>query len=187
VDQELVLRAQQGDQEAFEALIVANHARLLRVAQGVLRDSHVAEDATQQAFLDIWRDIRRLRDPGKFEGWSYRLLLRVCYAEARRMPKWVSDSQIPAAAEPRVGDVFGVVVDRDQLSRGFQHLSTDHRAVIVLRYLMDLSPEQVAEALDIPRKTVYSRLGRAMDAMRTALEAESRSPEPVPVRQEPAR
>ena len=148
---------------------------------------HAAEDATQQAFLDIWRDIRRLRDPGKFEGWSYRLLLRVCYAEAKRMPKWVSDSHIPTAAAPRVGDVFGVVVDRDQLSRGFQHLSTDHRAVIVLRYLMDLSPEQVAEALDIPRKTVYSRLGRALDALRAALESESRPTQPVPVRREPAR
>jgi RNA polymerase sigma-70 factor (ECF subfamily) len=186
VDERLVLQAQQGDQEAFEALILANHARLLRVAQGVLRDPHAAEDATQQAFLDIWRDIRRLRDVSKFEGWSYRLLLRVCYAEAKRMPKWVSDSQIPAAAEPRVGDVFGVVVDRDQLNRGFQQLSTDHRAVIVLRYLADLSPEQVAEALDIPRKTVYSRLGRAMDALRSALESESRSAEPIPVRQEPA-
>jgi RNA polymerase sigma-70 factor (ECF subfamily) len=187
VDERLVLGAQQGDQEAFEALILANHARLLRVAQGVLRDQHAAEDATQQAFLDIWRDIRRLRDASKFEGWSYRLLLRVCYAEAKRMPKWVSDSQIPAAAEPRVGDVFGVVVDRDQLNRGFQHLSTDHRAVLVLRYLMDLSPEQVADALDIPRKTVYSRLGRAMDALRAALESETRSENPMPVHQEPAR
>jgi RNA polymerase sigma-70 factor (ECF subfamily) len=187
VDERLVLRAQQGDQEAFEALVLGNHARLLRAAQGILRDPHVAEDATQQAFLDIWRDIRRLRDASKFEGWSYRLLLRVCYAEAKRMPKWVSDSNIPAAAEPRVGDVFGVVVDRDQLNRGFQHLSTDHRAIIVLRYLMDLSPEQVADALDIPRKTVYSRLGRAMDALRAALETESRSSNPVPVRQEPAR
>jgi RNA polymerase sigma-70 factor (ECF subfamily) len=186
VDERLVRRAQQGDQEAFEALVLASHARLLRVAQGVLRDRHVAEDATQQAFLDIWRDIRRLRDPSKFEGWSYKLLLRVCYAEAKRMPKWVSDSQLPAASEPRVGDVFGVIVDRDQLSRGFQHLSTDHRAVIVLRYLMDLSPEQVAEALDIPRKTVYSRLGRAMDALRAALETESRPATLEPVRQEPA-
>jgi RNA polymerase sigma factor (sigma-70 family) len=187
VDEELVRRAQQGDQEAFEAFVLGSHARLLRVAQGVLRDRHVAEDATQQAFLDIWRDIRRLRDPAKFEGWSYRLLLRVCYAEAKRMPKWVSDSQIPIAAEPRVGDVFGVVVDRDQLRRGFEHLSPDHRAVIVLRYLADLTPEQVAEALGIPRKTVYSRLGRAMDALRAALETETRTPDPVPVRQEPAR
>jgi len=183
VDEHLVRRVQEGDQEAFRSLVVANHARLLRVAQGVLRDPHVAEDAVQQALLDIWRDIRRLRDASKFEGWSYKLLLRVCYAEAKRMPRWVPESRIPAAAEPRVGDVFGVVVDRDQLSRGFQHLSTDHRAVIVLRYLMDLSPEQVAEALDIPRKTVYSRLGRAMDALRAALEAESRSRTGMPLRE----
>jgi RNA polymerase sigma-70 factor (ECF subfamily) len=186
MDEELVLRAQDGDQQAFEALVLANHARLLRVAQGVLRDPHIAEDATQQAFLDIWRDIRRLRDPGKFEGWSYRLLLRVCYAEAKRTPRWVPDTAIPTSAEPRGGDVFGVIVDRDQLSRGFQHLSIDHRTVIVLRYLMDLSPDEVAEALDIPRKTVYSRLGRAIDALRSALESESRSAEPIPVRQEPA-
>jgi RNA polymerase sigma-70 factor (ECF subfamily) len=187
VDEDLVRRAQQGDQEAFEAIVLAHHARLLRVAVGVLRDRHVAEDATQQAFLDIWRDIRRLRDPGKFEGWSYRLLLRICHAEARRRPDWVSDSLIPPAAEPRVGDVFGVVVDRDQLSRGFQRLSTDHRAVIVLRYLMDLPVEQIAQALDIPPKTVYSRLGRAMDALRSALEAEARQERPIPISQEPAR
>ena len=187
MDERLVRQVQEGDQEAFRTLVVANHARMLRVAQGVLRDPHVAEDAVQQAFLDIWRDIRRLRDASRFEGWSYKLLLRVCYAEAKRMPEWVPDSRIPASAEPRAGDVFGVVVDRDQLSRGFQHLSTDHRAVIVLRYLLDLSPEQVAEALEIPRKTVYSRLGRAMDALRAALEAESRSPNPMPVRPEAAR
>ena len=184
MDDELVRRAQAGDQEAFEALILANHARLLRIAHGVLRDRHAAEDATQQAFIDIWQDIRRLRDPGKFEGWSYRLLLRVCYSEAKRMPRWIPDTAIPPSAMPRVGDVFGVVVDRDQLNRGFQQLSPDHRAVIVLRYLMDLPVEQVAEALDIPRKTVYSRLGRAMDALRSALEAEARPSKRIPARQE---
>ena len=183
MDERLVRRVQEGDQDAFRALVVASHARLSRIAQGVLRDAHVAEDAVQQAYLDIWRDIRCLRDPSRFEGWSYKLLLRVCYAEARRRPRWVPDDRIPAGSEPRVG---GVVVDRDQLSRGFQHLSPDHRAVIVLRYLLDLSPEQVAEALDIPRKTVYSRLGRAMDALRAALEAEARTPVPAPVREEPA-
>ena len=187
MDEQLVRSAQQGDQEAFEALILANHARLLRVAHGVLRDRQAAEDAVQQAFLDIWRDLPRLRDASKFEGWSYRLLLRVCYAEAKRMPKWLPDSQIPPASEPRMGDVFGVVVDRDQLRRGFQQLSPDHRAVIVLRYLMDLAPDEIAEALDVPRKTVYSRLGRAMDALRAALEAEARPSRSVPVQPEHAR
>ena len=75
----------------------------------------------------------------------------------------------------------------ETLERGFERLSVDHRAVIVLRYLMDLPVEQVAEALDIPRKTVYSRLGRAVDALRSALEAEARQSQPIPVNQEPAR
>lgn len=184
MDERIVRRVQQGDQEAFRALVVATHARLTRVAQGILRDPHAAEDAVQQAFLDIWRDVRRLRDASKFEAWSYKLLLRVCYAEARRRPRWTPDRDIPAGAEPYVGDVVGVVVDRDQLSRAFARLSPQHRAVIVLRYLMDLSAEQVAEALGIPRKTVYSRLGRAMDALRGALEAEARAPQAMPIGRE---
>ena len=88
---------------------------------------------------------------------------------------------------PAAQDELHRIEDIDELEHAFARLSVEHRAVIVLRYLMDLSPEQVAEALDIPRKTVYSRLGRAMDALRAALEAGSRDPVPVPVRQEPAR
>ncbi len=64
--------------------MVGHHHRLFRVANGILRDRHLAEDATQQAFLDMWRDIRRLRDPAKFEAWSYRVLVRVCHAEVKR-------------------------------------------------------------------------------------------------------
>jgi RNA polymerase sigma-70 factor (ECF subfamily) len=173
MDQDLVIRAQQGDQRAFEMLASQNYARLQKAAVGILRDRHIAEDATQQAFLDIWRDIRRLRDPSKFEGWSYRLLVRVCYAEAKRKPTWVADSEVRPTDEPLVADAFGVVIDRDQLERGFQHLSMDHRTVIVLHHLMDLTLEQVAEALDIPRGTVYSRLSRAMEALRAAMDADA--------------
>ena len=174
MDQDLVKRAQQGDHVAFEALTVASHSRLYRVAHGILRDVHLAEDATQQAFLDIWRDIRRLKDPAKFEGWSYQLLVRVCYAEAGRKPDWVSDSEMLPTDELLVGDAFGVVVDRDQLRRGFQRLSVEHRAVIVLRYLLDMPMEQVAEALGVPPGTVGSRLSRATDSLRAVLEADAR-------------
>jgi RNA polymerase sigma-70 factor (ECF subfamily) len=183
MDQDLVVQAQQGDQRAFESLTAANHARLFRVAQGILRDPHLAEDATQQAFLDIWRHIRRLRDPAKFEGWSYRLVVNACYDEAKRKPKWVPDSEMQATDEPRAGDAFGAVADRDQLDRGFQHLSLDHRAILVLRYLLDMTLEQVAEALGIPEGTAHSRMKRAMDALRAALEADARPEAPERVRQ----
>jgi RNA polymerase sigma-70 factor (ECF subfamily) len=175
MDQDLVVRVQQGDQRAFEALATADYPRLHRVAHSVLGDPASAEDATQQALLDIWRKVRRLRDPAKYEAWSYRLLVRACYAEAKRQPKWVSNDDLSPAREPRTTDAYGVVADRDQLERGFQRLSMDHRVVIVLRFLLGMSPEEVAATLGISRWTVYSRLRAATEAMRAALEADART------------
>ena len=187
MDHDLVARVQRGDEQAFESLTKADFPRLYRVARGVLGDSHLAEDATQQAFVEIWRDIPRLRDPAKYEGWSYRLLVRVCYAEAKRK----SDMEVTVESyrvEPRTPDAYATVADRDQLERGLQRLSTDHRVVLVLRFLVGMTPEKVAETLGISRWTVYARSDRAMKAMRAALEADARSPAmPAPLRQESLR
>ena len=86
-----------------------------------------------------------------------------------------------------MADAYGVVADRDQLERGFRHLSMDHRVVLVLHFLMDLTPEEVAEAVGISRWTVYSRLEAATKAMRAALEADARAVVPTTHRQEVAR
>ena len=134
----------------LRTLTLAHHARLYRVALGILRDPHLAEDATQQAFLDIWRHFPRLSDPAKFEGWSYRLLVHACYAEAKRKPDWAVSTDSRGTDEPPARDAFESVVDRDQLERGFQRLSVDQRAVVVLHYLLDMALEQVAEALGVP-------------------------------------
>jgi RNA polymerase sigma-70 factor, ECF subfamily len=178
MDRDLVIRAQQRDHLAFESLMVASHGRLFRLAHGILRDPHLAEDATQQAFLDIWREIHRLRDPARYEAWSYRVTVRVCYAEAKRRPRWTASTLMPATEGPQARDPFETVVERDQLERAFARLSMDHRVAIVMRFLLDMSPEQMAEILDIPRRTVYSRLKRAIPAMRAALEADARPVDP---------
>jgi RNA polymerase sigma-70 factor (ECF subfamily) len=187
MDQELVVRVQQGDQAAFETLIVADYPRLFRVANGILGDRHLAEDATQQAFLDIWRDIRRLKDPAKFEGWSYRLMVHVCYVEVKRKPDSLLGSRVVTVDALRTADAFSVIDDREQLDRGFRQLSMDHRVVLVLHYLLGMTPEQVAETLGISRWTVYSRLDRAVKAMRTALEADARPNPTAQVPQEAVR
>jgi RNA polymerase sigma-70 factor (ECF subfamily) len=183
MDQSLVVRVQTGDQRAFEALVVADQPRLFRLAYGILRDFSSAEDATQQSLLDIWRDIRRLADPTRYEAWSYRLLVRVCYAEARRRRRWPPTIPIPTREEARAADAYLGVADRDQLERGFQRLSMDHRVVLALRFLAGMNPEEVAETLDLPRSTVYSRLQAAVKAMRAALEADGRSVAPSDARQ----
>ena len=175
VDQELVVRAQHGDQRAFEALALADGPRLHRVAYGILRDTESAEDATQRALVDIWRDIRRLREPAKYEAWSYRLLVHACYREARQRRDLPRITDIPEPEAPAAAAAFGQVDDRDQLDRGFRHLSVEHRTVIVLRCLLDLPMDQVAEALGVAPGTVGSRLHRALRALRAALEADESS------------
>jgi RNA polymerase sigma-70 factor (ECF subfamily) len=169
MDQHVVARARRGDADAFEALVVGHHDRLFRVAHGILRDPHLAEDATQQAFLDMWREISRLRDPARFEAWSYRVLVRVCYREAKRRPDWAPASELSPAEVPLAADQYGSVAHRDQLERGFQQLSMDHRTVIVLHHLLDMTLETIAETLEIPLGTAHSRLGRAMKALRLAM------------------
>ncbi len=175
MDQQLVVRVQGGDQRAFEVLATADYARLYRVAFGVMGDHASAEDVTQQALLDIWRDIRRLADPARYEAWSYRLLVRVCYAEARRRPEWWSSDDISSTHEPRAADAYGAVADRDQLERGLRRLPMDHRVVLALRHLLGMSPDDVASTLGISRWAVYKRLQAATESMRAALEADARS------------
>lgn len=184
MDDDLVARAKDGDERAFEALAAAHHARLFRVAYGVLRDRHLAEDATQQALLDIWRHIPRLRHASKFDAWSYRLLVIACYDEARRRPNWIPSADLNLGDMPVSRDASGAVIARDELARALQRLSLEHRAVLVLRYLQDLSPQEIGQALGIPRRTVYSRLQRAMASVRSALDADARTPGPVPTAEE---
>ena len=174
MDTELVRRAQHGDEQAFASLSVAVGDRLHAVAHRILRDIELAEDATQRALLSIWRDLPQLRDPAHFDAWSYRLLVRACYAEARRTQHWNPNLRLLPTDEPATGEGLGSVFDRDQLERGFRRLSIDHRAVVVLHHYLDLPLESVAETLGVPLGTVRSRLHYAMRGLRAALEADAR-------------
>jgi RNA polymerase sigma-70 factor (ECF subfamily) len=181
MDQGLVLKAKDGDPEAFRALAIASHPRLFKAAFGILRDRALAEDATQRALVNVWRHFRGLRDPGSFEGWSYRILLHACYSEARRRPAWVPEADLPPGREPVAADEYGRIDDRDELERAFRRLSLDHRAVVVLHHLADLPLESVAEVLEVKVGTVKSRLHRAMAELRAAIEADARSASAVPL------
>ncbi len=174
MDPDLVVLAQHGDEEAFASLAVAVGDRLHAVAHRILRDLELAEDATQQALLTIWRDLPQLRDPSRFEAWSYRVLVRACYAEGRRTRQWSPNLRIVPIDGSHVEEGLGSVVDRDQLERGFRRLSIDHRAVVVLHHYLDLPLDEVAETLGVPVGTVRSRLHYAMRGLRAALEADAR-------------
>jgi RNA polymerase sigma-70 factor (ECF subfamily) len=171
---EVVERAQHGDTKAFEALAREAGGRLVGVAFRILRDLPAAEDAAQQTLVTAWRELPGLREPERFEAWLYRILVRACAAEARRSGRWRADVRDVSPDAPVDTNEFRRVADRDELERGFRRLTSDQRAVIVLRYWRDLRQEEIAETLDIPLGTVKSRLHHATAALRAALEAEAR-------------
>jgi RNA polymerase sigma-70 factor (ECF subfamily) len=174
VDLELVQRAQRGDRAAFGLLAAEIARKFLAVSRRILRDIDLAEDATQRALVSIWRDLPQLRDPARFDAWSYRTLVRACYAEGQRSRRWAPNLRILPVDEPSGGGGLEGVIVRDQLERAIQRLSVDHRTVLVLHYYADIPLDRVAQILEIPIGTVSSRVHHAMRAMRAALDADAR-------------
>jgi RNA polymerase sigma-70 factor, ECF subfamily len=174
VDTELVIRAQNGDRAAFGLLAAEIATRFLAVSRRILRDLDLAEDATQQALVTTWRDLPQLRDPARFDAWSYRLLVRACYAEGRRARQWSPNLHLLASEEQAEAGGLDAIIQRDQLETAIRRLSVDHRTVLVLHHYADIPLDRVAQILEIPVGTVYSRLHHAMRAMRAALDADAR-------------
>ena len=171
---ELVVLAQHGDEEAFASLAVVIGDRLHATAHRILRDVDLADDATQQALLSIWRDLPQLRDVTRFDGWAYRLLVRACYAEGKKSRRWAPSLRVLPVEDLADREHLTSVADRDQLERAFRHLSVEHRAVVVLHHYQDLTVFEIADALGVPVGTVKSRLYYAMRGLRAALEADAR-------------
>ncbi len=174
MDADLVIRAQHGDKGAYALLAGDIADRFLAVARRILRDFDLAEDATQQALLRTWQDLPRLRDPARFEAWSYRILVRACYAEGRKQRGWAPSLRQLPLEDTVAGDDLSSVVDRDELERGFRRLTLDQRSVVVLHHYLDLPLDRVAEILGIPAGTAHSRLHYAMRALRAAIDADTR-------------
>jgi RNA polymerase sigma-70 factor (ECF subfamily) len=171
MDPRLVVRARRGEQPAFEALTVACHPRFYRLAYGILRDPVQAEEAVQQAFIDIWRHLRRLRDAGRFDAWSCRFVVDACRAEAARQPQASPADIEPVLAPAPSSGPFSAAVDREAIGRGFRRLTLDDRAVLVLRHLLRMPAEDVASAMGAPAGSGQARVDGAVAALGDALDA----------------
>jgi RNA polymerase sigma-70 factor (ECF subfamily) len=174
VDRELVERAQHGDHDAFEALAIGASRRLYAVARLILRDTHLAEDAVQETLVNIWRRLPTLRDPDRFDAWTYRLVVNACADTGRGRRRLAGEVRLLPPATSSIGDSTGAIADRDQLERGFRHLRPEQRVAVVLHYYLGLSAAEVADVTGDAVGTIKSRLHYATAAMRATLEADQR-------------
>lgn len=170
-ERELALRAQRGDARAYEELVRPHQEIAFRVAYVITRNAADAEDATQDGLVKAWRALGRFRAGEPMRPW----LLQIVANEARnrrrsagrreRLALLVQASSGEAAPSP--GDDS---VDREQLVDALEQLSDEHRNVLACRYLLDLSEEETAAALDIAHGTVKSRTARALDKLKETYE-----------------
>lgn len=171
---ELVDRARRGDREAFNVLAAGAVDRLYAIARLVLRDTELAEDATQEALVRAWRDLPTLRDVERFDAWLYRLIVRASADIGRHRRRWRTEVTM-LQIEPSEPDLTSALADRDQIERGLRRLTVPQQTILVLTFYVGLTPSESAAALEIPVGTAKSRLHYAIEALRAAMTADERS------------
>ena len=155
--------AQAGNASDFEALFRAHWPQAYRAAYLVVHDAAAAEDIAQEAFLAAVRNLDRFDRRRPFGPWLHRIVVNraIDWSRRRRLRGEVELHDAPV--EQGEADVGSDTVT------AMQRLSPEHRAVIVLRYLLGYTPGQIARLLDLPRGTVNSRLRRGLDELKEQL------------------
>src|SRR6476659_1118182 len=145
MQRDLVLRARNGDHDAFTVLAADAFDRLHRTARLILRSDELAADAVQEALLAAWLHIRAVRDPDRFDAWLHRLLVHACYREARRIKRRdVVEIHVVAPDEAGAGDSQDLTAMRDQPKTGFRRLTPQQRAVLVGYHYLGLPDAEAA-------------------------------------------
>ncbi len=152
--------AQRGSVSDLEALFRAHWPRAFRAAYLVTHDAGAAEDIAQESFLAAIRALDRFDRRRPFGPWLHRIVVNraIDWTRARRLRAEVELSEslpAPDQSAQAGGETLAALAA----------LSPEHRAVVVMRYLLEFTPGEIAEALDLPRGTVNSRLRRGLDAL----------------------
>jgi RNA polymerase sigma-70 factor (ECF subfamily) len=155
-----VRAAQRGSLPDLEELFRAHWPRAYRAAYLVTHDAAAAEDIAQESFLAAIRALDRFDRGRPFGPWLHRITVNraIDWTRARKLRAEVElHESLPAPDETRP--------PRDDVLAALARLPPEHRAVIVMRHLLEFTPGEIAEALDLPRGTVNSRLRRGLDSL----------------------
>ncbi len=167
-DEELVKLTLAGDQEAFGELVNRYNKQIYSLAYRLTNNVADAQDLGQEAFVKIYQNLAKYEQDRDFFPWMYKVATNVFYSILRRNSlKTVSTDEV-AELEEREADwemqpekVAEVKADRKILEQALAELPEKYRVPIVLRYLEDLSYQQIAEIMDLPVSTIETRLYRA--------------------------
>jgi RNA polymerase sigma-70 factor, ECF subfamily len=155
---------------SFEALVGPWVDEMYRAAAAIVGESD-ARDVTQDALLDAWRGLGRLRDPQLVRPWLHAIVANRCRKHLRALrsrPRLIR-VEMP---EEGLADRSATLAERERLDRAFESLTPDQRIAVVLHHVVDLSIPQIAAALAAPEGTIKSRIHTGVERLRAALVSE---------------
>lgn len=178
-EQQLIQRAQKGDQEAFAVLVTEHQRYVFNLAVRVLKNEEEALDLSQETFVRAWTALPNFRGQSQFRTWLYRIVTNLCYnrlPNLRRSLNELGDDMIEDIPETDVAfdnPAHGLESRelRLYLHRAIDQLDQNYRLLISLRYQNELSYEEIATMLNLPLGTVKTGLFRAKEQLRRAMEA----------------
>jgi RNA polymerase sigma-70 factor (ECF subfamily) len=183
-EQSLIQDALNGDLDAFNRLVLSYQDRLYHQAYRMLGDSHSAADATQDAFILAFKNLRTYHG-GSFRAWLLRIVTNVCYDELRRYQRQPITSLEPVGDDDQEmesphwlvdpGETPEETIERTELGHAIQHclnrLNPEFRSVLVLVDIQGLDYQEASTALSCAIGTIKSRLARARLSVRDCLQA----------------
>jgi RNA polymerase sigma-70 factor (ECF subfamily) len=167
-DRALIKRCLEGHRDAAGGLVDRYQQRLFNVALRMLGNVQDAEDVTQTVFHNAFRTLRSYDPRYRFFSWVYRMTVNECLNALKRRRQTVTledelPIQAPGAAPDRAAEA------EDRVGKALMGLKPDDRAVVVLRHFVSFSYQEIADVLEIPVKTVKSRLFTARERLRLTL------------------
>jgi RNA polymerase sigma-70 factor (ECF subfamily) len=166
----LVLRCQAGDRAAFEELVALHLPRLRYFLQKMARDAGRVEDLLQEVWFDVFRHVGRLANPGAFRAWLYQVARHRVFRELRqRGQPTCSLNGLDLPAPDEADDDFSAE-DAERVHAALDRLSPEHREVLLLRFIQDMSYEEIAEVTGCQLGTIRSRLHYGKRALRRLIE-----------------
>jgi len=164
----LVIRCQAGDPAAFEELVARCHTGLRAFLHKMLNNQHNVDDVAQDVWLEAYRNLKKLNDPGAFRAWLYRAARNRAFLLLRRH----RTIEFIEGVEPVAGEEEPdfTVADAEAVHTALDQLGPEHREVLLLRFMQELSYEEIAAVVGCQIGTVRSRIHNAKRQMRILMQ-----------------
>lgn len=167
---ELVRAAQAREPGAIDELIEASYRRAYALAVRLLNDRDEAADATQESFIRLFRNLKRLEDPGAYQTWMYRIVNNVCMNILRKRGRIDLPGELPEEVDIVDAEETAVSnISNEKLEKFVSELPDTYRTVVVLRDIYGFSGDDTAQTLGITEGAVKVRLHRARKLLRDAI------------------